>query len=280
MSPVNTLGRQWIGRGNGDQRVVSYSNGRVYSCPEVIAYVFSIHIKDLIACCNRYVREVEGLKFDWYAQYRLENPNGDIKPRKIEIVPVTRPKIDPKITVQGKYRRSFYTLVRFYYPHLYKIISSFSPTGDPVTVLVSRLDDLLSKSLREEGSSKRTTPRALAAHLKSKIRIYEKLFDLRFTTLWSERGRREALAVSVRPKSEVSVDSVVVDAFSGYIRRARHTKSKPIMRMETKTLYSGVNDARKRTGISARLIRWSCLGELEDFHRDDEKVTFRYVKFL
>jgi hypothetical protein len=200
---------EWVG-GIGDRRVICIDTDKVFSCPESAAYalnffspgekVVSIKESDITINCNRYSKiMINGMKFEWYNQYLLENGKEDSY--SPEIVEIKRPISNRSLS--SKHRQG----PKRYYDDVRKIYRAVKKTYlvNPSIIGVSMSIPAFLSAIGID----RKSSAAFSKHFNQYRKVYEELFQAEFSRLYSSKSGKEVLAIKLNKFKNIGTNENV-----------------------------------------------------------------------
>jgi hypothetical protein len=283
----------WIG-GIGDRRVISVDTRKIFSCPEAVAYSInfndpnqkevSIKEEDIIVNCNRYSKTIfNGLKFEWYNQFLLDNNLKDFS-SPAEFVKIVIPESNRTRAINsGQGPKKYYDDVRKIYRAIKKTYL-INPAIIGISFTIPRFLEVI-------GIEKKSSA-AFSKHFRIYEEEYINLFKAEFSTQFSKKAKREILSIklnefkNIGTNPDVDADWDIIryfsrhdDAESAYLKGKRNV-SHPVIRIEDQRIFGSISTAARMTSIEKQKIVWCCEGDIPYCKKWASRFTFRYVKFI
>jgi hypothetical protein len=285
---------KWIGRTEGDDRVICLTNSRIFSCPDAGAYVLDLFEDQIIANCNRYMIEVpsktgEGktYKFQWYCQYLLETPKEsriiakNPEYEEIFFVRSLRSSLRNRHSSLKSYRR----ISRMIYYYVTKAIqSNFLKENQMISCsdLIKLIDFIRyseQKTEQKDHLKMINSPQSFARHLRLNYDLYRRVLKIKFGKLYNEKQRIFRSSVSFCLVPEITLKDFITfdEEDSSAVKQIVNSHS--IIRLEDRRVFSSVRNAHLITEIPLRYIIYSCKEDISSIQYGGLIQTFRFVIF-
>jgi hypothetical protein len=264
----------WVGRTQGDHRVVCLNTMKVYSCPGSAAMDLNVKIFEVEACANILMRDVGGNKFAWFAQYRVEHGINSLLPREIEYHEVIKPDSQyERLRRLHQSLKQYNARVRYMTNNMLALINDDIYHGEELT-----MRELIAM-LESRNVAVGLIPRHLCQHFFAHKKSYERIIVMKFSKKFSKPDHREVTAVSwSKPQYPEQVYRWEDDES---FHMKSHGSHRPVIDLNSRRIFASIRAAYRITGIKPDIIRWNCFGDLDQVsQKSGGYYNFKFVRFV
>ena len=283
-----------------DYRVIRMDTLRVYSCPESIAYVLNITVKDVWFNCDGWTKTVgNNVKLKWYSFYLEETPEEQAaKPNIVETLLVhrTKPSLRDQLRAQNKSVGNYLRRFKYLYKFIEKLIEEDTKDRLSKWVPIRKVSDALFYVAVEyfdidpEDQNQITafSSVALSRNISARSDYYKKYFGIEHCRKYCREYGNYMFHIKRSEKNEIipyqtakelGLFNLLIDRESVYYGGPT-SHSKPVIRLQDKAVFSSLRVASQITKIDRDVIKWCCEGDIDSINTGVLDQVFRYAKLI
>ncbi|KKN66950.1 hypothetical protein LCGC14_0466300 [marine sediment metagenome] len=240
-------------------RVRRLSDGKIFSSAmAVVIATEGISRKDIVWCCDGYLLDVAGIKYEW------------------SFAPSPDKSVIPDLSYYkriGKFKSlSLRAYVRFLLPPL-KMFLKETP-GGPHSVPMRQFFQAFKPFVEDYYEFEwPCTVGGLSKHFRAWEPVYKKTVGLRLSRHHSLRARKKVFYITF-DKPEFPNANYDIEIQGSQI----DGKGRPVIRLNDAKIFGSINATAKYTGISAAYIRYCCEGDISGVKKFDFFYRFAYLR--